>query len=619
MSRLTLALLATAAAALLPSASWAQSTPAETVNATEPAPPHPSTSAAPKALPPAGPVTNPGPAPKLVEPGEPIKIPGTAGIPDVPPAALEPPAAAVIETDLWERVRHGFGLAALDSPLIRKHEQWYASRQDYIQRFVERGSRYLYHVVEEVERRGMPTEIVLLPIIESAFNPQAYSRAQASGMWQFIPSTGRLYGLQQDWSADHRRDVILSTNAALDYLQKLYAQFNSWELAFAAYNCGEGCVARAILKNERKKKPTDFVHLNLPRETQNYVPKLMAVKNIIMTPGDFGILLASVTNRPYFTKVDAPERIDVNLAAKLAEMPQDEFCALNPAFTKPVASSASGYFLVPVENAETFRANLEQYRSLNGPLVSWQAVSVKRGESVDKVAQRYGMTPSYLRATNGPFKERKGKFTQPVTLMAPIAKEAEIIRATLDRKSTMGNPARNTLAGNLPSFEPNTDAPSLAPVQPQLARAALSVPPATPASLPAEKEQPAAALATNKPSAPAATIPASYTVQPGDTLFSIAKRFDLTVAQVQSTNHLRSTTISAGQRLTLNGGAPTATGTVAVAARTKQAPVMYVIEDGDTLSDIADKYGVRLSDLLRWNNLTTRSIINPGKKLRVSG
>ena len=536
------------------------------------------------------PATEPPPPAQTVEavPAA-AKDPATDIAPLAAPAATpsDAPAPILVEANLWDRVRHGFALQELNSPLIRKHEQWYANRPDYIQRFVERGSRYLYHVVEEVERRGMPTEIVLLPIIESAFNPQAFSRAQAAGMWQFIPSTGKLYGLQQDWSADHRRDVILSTNAALDYLQKLYAQFNSWELAFAAYNCGEGCVARAILKNERKKKPTDFVHLNLPPETKNYVPKLMAVKNIVLAPGNFDVALGSVVNRPYFTKVEAPEHIDVDLAARLAEMPLDEFVALNPAFIKPVASSRSGYFLVPIENAELFRGNLEQYRALNGPMVSWQTVNAKRGESVENVARRNGMTASYLRATNGPFKERKGKFTQPVTIMAPIAKEAEIIRATLDRKVA--------LKGSLLPPEPNTDAPlSLAPARvPELNR-----------------EPPAQAIA--EPTAislPAEPLPGSYVVQAGDTLFSIASRFGLSVGQLQSQNQLRSSAISKGQRLSLTPGE----------TRPMAAPksTFYVVESGDTLSDIADKFSISLASLLRWNGITATTVINPGKRLKV--
>ena len=263
------------------------------------------------------------------------------------------------DADLWQRVRRGFVMGELNSPLVLQQEQWYATRPDYIQRFVDRGSKYLHHIVEEVEKRGMPMEVALLPIIESAFNPQAFSSAKASGMWQFIPSTVKHFGLKQDWMADNRRDVLLSTDAALDYLQKLYGMFNSWELAFAAYNCGEGCVARAIAKNEKKGLPTDYLSLNLPLETRSYVPKLIAVKNIILSPGSYGVELEAMENRPYFAKVAAPEKMDTSLAARLAEMPEAEFATLNPAFIRPVASSGTGYFLVPYEKAETFRSNLD--------------------------------------------------------------------------------------------------------------------------------------------------------------------------------------------------------------------------------------------------------------------
>src|SRR5476649_104080 len=184
------------------------------------------------------------------------------------------------DPDLWYRIRVGFALEALDSPLVAEHEQWYASRPEYIKRFVDRGSRYLHYIVEQVEKRGMPMEIALLPVVESAFDPKAYSRSKASVLWQFIPSTGKNYGLSQDWWKDNRRDVVAATDAALNYLERLHGMFGSWELALAAYNCGEGCVTRAIAVNQRRGLPTDYSSLNLPPETRNYVPKLFAVKNI---------------------------------------------------------------------------------------------------------------------------------------------------------------------------------------------------------------------------------------------------------------------------------------------------------------------------------------------------
>ena len=537
---------------------------------------------------------------------------------------------AISDADLWQRVRRGFALAELETPLVQDHEQWYSTRPDYIQRFVDRGSKYLYHVVEEVERRGMPTEVALLPIIESAFNPQAYSRAKASGMWQFIPSTGKNFGLKQDWMADNRRDVLLSTHAALDYLQKLYGMFNSWELAFAAYNCGEGCVGRAIQKNQRKGLPTDFLSLNLPPETRNYVPKLIAVKNIILAPGSYGIELEAVENRPYFRKVDAPAKIDVKLAARLAEMPEDAFAALNPAFNRPVALSGTGYFLVPADKADTFRENMELYRSLDGPLVSWQTANVKRGESVDSVAKRYGLTGSYLRATNLSLPEKRGKFTQPASIMVPMHKEAKIITAILDRKTALkaSQPANETRIADAILAAPAASA-STAPAPPSPAPAVAAQSVSMPVSIDAlVATVPVAAmpLAAAAASAIPEAVPAQYRVQGGDTLFSIAKRFGLTVDQIRAYNRVQGNTLQVGQNLALADTATTQANAAAKpvlirasAPRTAPAnPRHYVVRAGDSLFAIAVKFGVELDDLLRWNKLSTRTVIQPGLKIRVA-
>ena len=525
-------------------------------------------------------------------------------------------AVAQSDTDLWQRIRRGFAMDPLVSPLIENHEIWYSARQDYIKRFVERGSKYMYHIVEEVERRNLPTEIVLLPIIESAFNPQAYSRANASGMWQFIPSTGRNFGLKQDWQYDHRRDILMSTDAALDYLEKLHGMFNSWELAFAAYNCGEGCVGRAIAANQRKGLPTDFMSLKLPPETRNYVPKLIAVKNIVLSPGSYGIELDSLQNRPYFVKVTAPAKIDVKLAARLAEMPVDDFTALNPAFSKPVAAG-SGYFLVPTDKAEPFKTNLDLYRSLNAPMVSWQAATARRGESLDKVAKRYGLTGSFLRATSGPFKERRGKLQQAITFMVPMQKEARIIDDAVEKQLAM--PVA-------------TSSSATATAEPVLMTAAAA--PADPsAAAPASDATPAASY-INAALAPAAP-PEIYTVKKGDTLFAIAQRFNLSIEQLKTLNHLDSSQVQIGQNLLLSGAPGNGSDTVPAAtdsnlkpavanAKTvaprniSAAPRSYTVRSGDTLFGIAQKFGVTLENLLQWNKLTAKSVLRPGTRLRVS-
>ena len=301
--------------------------------------------------------------------------------------------------DLWTRIREGFVLDDIDGPLVKKAEDWYAARPDYVARMVERSRRYLYHIVAEVEKRGMPLEIALLPMIESAYNPMAYSRSRASGIWQFIPSTGKRYGLQQNWWFDERRDVVAATEGALDYLQKLYAEFGDWYLALAAYNWGEGAVHRAIAANQKRGKPTDYLSLKMPAETRSYVPKLQAVKNIVKDPERYDLTLADIPDAPYFTVVRTTRKMDVKAAAELAEMPLDEFLSLNPQHNRPVIAGADeATLLLPYDKAELFAAKLEL---TDQPMVTWQAYKLKPNESLQQVATRFGLPLETLRAVNG--------------------------------------------------------------------------------------------------------------------------------------------------------------------------------------------------------------------------
>jgi membrane-bound lytic murein transglycosylase D len=286
---------------------------------------------------------------------------------------------------------------------------------------VERSSHFLYHVVEEVERRKMPTEIALLPMIESAYNPQAYSRSHASGMWQFIPSTGKTYGLRQNFWYDGRRDVLAATGAALDYLEKLHNQFGDWNLALAAYNWGEGAVSRAVARNQAKGLPIDYESLAMPLETRNYVPKLQAVKNIIANPGQFGIALADIPNQPYFATVTTRRHIDVQLAASLAELSLEEFRFLNPAHNKPVIKAdGSEAIVLPIEKVAVFQNNLETH---NRPLVSWQAYTMKRSDQPEKIASKHGMTLVQLKEANGIPGNKKIVAGQ--TLLVPLRDNAD--------------------------------------------------------------------------------------------------------------------------------------------------------------------------------------------------
>ena len=352
--------------------------------------------ATPAPPPPAEP-PSPAPLPVIDFPPPPQKIvmvdPFQGAAADLEPL---PPATG----DLWDRIVLGYKIPDLEGPLVEKWEQYYSERPDYVARVVERSRRYLYHIVSEVEGRGMPLEIALLPIVESAFNPNAISVSRASGIWQFMPSTGTSYGLKQTWWFDSRRDVVAATSGALDYLQKLNGEFNDWQLSLAAYNWGEGNVRRAIARNRAKGLPADFDSLTkMADETRNYVPKLQAIKNIIANPARYGLVMADVPNAPYFAVVRTTIRMDVKRAAELAELPMDEFLALNPQHNRPVISGADDYaILLPIDKAEIFAAKLDL---VNQPLVSWQAHRMKAGETLAQVAIRYGMSIETLRSVNG--------------------------------------------------------------------------------------------------------------------------------------------------------------------------------------------------------------------------
>ncbi|MDP2810001.1 MAG: transglycosylase SLT domain-containing protein [Rhodocyclaceae bacterium] len=304
--------------------------------------------------------------------------------------------------DLWQRMRNGFAMPDLDSPLVADRQAWYLNRPDLLKRIFERSRRYLHHIVAELEKRGMPTELALLPIVESSFNPLAYSSARALGMWQFIPSTGRTYKLQQNWWFDQRRDIVASTGAALDYLQTIYEMHGDWHLALASYNWGENAVGRAIAKNQAKGLPTDYRSLKMPAETAYYVPKLQAIKNIIAQPQLFGLSLDPIPNRPYFGTVERSGNMDIALAARLAEIPVEEFIALNPAYSRPVMPTAANSPLVlPVGKVQTFLDNLQNHEAQDKPLSAWHTHKLKKGEKLDSVAGRYGISAVRLKQLNG--------------------------------------------------------------------------------------------------------------------------------------------------------------------------------------------------------------------------
>jgi membrane-bound lytic murein transglycosylase D len=334
----------------------------------------------------------------------------TAADGDDPSAAVAPPIDPVrpdtrvdlddrsARIDLWQRIRNGFAIPAIDDRYVKQREKYFSGQPEYMGRMTERGSRYLFHIVEEVQRRGLPTELALLPFIESAFNPEAMSSARAAGMWQFMPATGRHFDLKQNIFRDERRDVLASTNAALDYLTRLHGMFGDWHLALAAYNWGEGNVQRAVRSNRAAGRPAGYADLKMPFETRDYVPKLQAMKNIVLRPADYALTLPVLENHPYFLAVPISRDIDVALVTQLSGLPLDQFKQLNPQMNKPVIVAAgTPQLLLPYDNANAFVKALPLHK---GPLSSWTAWTVPKTMKAADAAQAVGMEEDELREVN---------------------------------------------------------------------------------------------------------------------------------------------------------------------------------------------------------------------------
>lgn len=351
------------------------------------------------APPPPAPVATPEPAP--LPPERPrADLPPHAPLSEIATASATPPPVTMLAAplDIWDRIRRGLSMPDLEGDLVRDREQWYASRPDYLQRMTERSSRYLFHIVEEIERRNLPMELALLPFIESAFNPQAVSSARAAGMWQFMPATGQSFDLKQNVFRDDRRDVLASTRAALDYLEQLHARFGDWHLALAAYNWGQGNVNRAITRNQAQGLSGGYTDLSMPLETRMYVPKLQAVENIVARPEAFGAQLPAIGNHPFFDTLTIERDMDVALIASLADISERDFRTLNPSIKQPVVMAAgTPHILLPWDNAKVFEERLKVHR---GSLASWTAWVAPTTMSVAQAAKQLGMSESELRSVN---------------------------------------------------------------------------------------------------------------------------------------------------------------------------------------------------------------------------
>jgi len=329
------------------------------------------------------------------------------------------PALTEQDDDLWSRIKAGYAMPDIASRHTERYEASFAARQAHLGRMMSRTKRYLHYVVEEVEKRGMPMEIALLPMIESAYNPIAKSRSKAVGIWQFMPATGQYFGLEQNWWVDQRQDVVASTKSALDYLEQLHETFGSWDLALAAYNAGPGTVSRAIKRNQKAGLMTDYQSLTLPLETTHYVPKLQAIKNIISNPTQYNVSIEPIPNTPYFTEVDAPDQMDADLVMKMAGISSTEFRLLNPSFKRPIVASKDDTHkvLLPTAAAEQFYQDLTNH---NQPLVSWKVYRAKKGEHVAKIAKKFKISSRKLRAINGLTRDKK--LNNSLRLLVPIGK-----------------------------------------------------------------------------------------------------------------------------------------------------------------------------------------------------
>lgn len=526
------------------------------------------------------------------------------------PSAQADGGAETMPNDVWERIRRGYRMPELDSPLVDRWVAYYTKDPAYIQRMTSRAGQYLYHIVEDVEARNMPTELALLPFVESAFQPEALSRVKAAGLWQFMPATGNDYALAQNLWRDDRQDVLESTRAALDYFNYLYGLFNDWQLALAAYNWGEGSVQRAIARAKRSGKPADYAHLRMPKETANYVPKLMAIKRIITSPERYGIELPDVGNEPFFIRITKPRDIDVKTAAELAGMPLNEFRALNPSYKLPVIVAAhNNVMLLPADKVDYFIDNLASWMDSGQPLSRWSTYRLKEGETLATVAAQSGMTESELRKVNGIPEGRRVLPNSTLLVLAGADEQVDIsaeeadARLRLSPLTTWRRVTYRVRSGD-----------TLTSIARRWHITTKSI--VTANRLRSDRLRAGQRLVLTVPNVQRASIPAAssgnssghhviHTVRSGDTLDAIARRYGVTVAGLRMTNRLEGNIIRAGQRLRIPGDTTTESDTV-----------IYTVKSGDTLSTVAERYRVSVTKLKRANRLTS-NMLRVGDRLEI--
>jgi membrane-bound lytic murein transglycosylase D len=459
---------------------------------------------------------------------------------------------------IWPRIQEGFRIDThLDHPWVQSELKWYSRHPEYLHRTMRRAEPFLYYILNEAEKRDMPTELVLLPIVESAYQPFAYSHGRAAGIWQFIPSTGRIYGLQQNWWYDGRRDIHASTQAALNYLQRLNKMFDGdWTLALAAYNSGSGTVSRAIRRNKKLGKPTDFWHLKLPKETRAYVPKLMALKELIENPQDYNISLLCIPDAPGFVKVDTGSQIDLALAAEMAEIDVDRLYEFNPAFNRWATSPDGPHMLLlPYENAEIFKANIAKVPESDR--VTWKRHKIKKGETLSHIAVKHNTTVKELRRVND---IRGNNIRAGKHLLIPVASRSS---TTYKLSSTQRKQSKQASSGK-------------------------------------------------------GKTRINHIVQSGESFWTISRKYDVNMYSLAKWNSMAiKDPLKQGQKLVVwKKNSPSSQKLANRKPSQTIQPISYTVRSGDSLSRIASRYSVSVADLHRWNRIEGK-YLQPGQKLKL--
>lgn len=451
--------------------------------------------------------------------------------------------------DIWERVRNGYQLqdTITLNPRIEQQRLWFVSNPTFIEKAGERSSPYIHFIVERLEQRNMPMELALLPMIESSYNPLAYSHAHAVGLWQFIPSTGRNFNLRQTNWYDGRRDVMASTDAAISYLTRLKEMFNGdWLLALAAYNAGEGRVSRAIERNQKLGLPTDYWNLSLPVETQNYVPKLLALSQVVMTPQAYGVSLAPIANEPYFEKVAFTQRMDLARVAAMADLDEDELYLLNPAFKKGITLDGPKHLLIPTDKAELLTANLSLMKPQEQ--VDWQQYRVRSGDSLHTIANRHQLTVNTLKDIN---KLSSNNLRIGQVLSIPAQPGVPAREPVFQRSVAHSAPSRTYRVkngDNLWQIAKNHQV-AVKDVQRWNKLSGNSLRVGQVLTLQAGSQLSGASGSSG--SAPRRQSATYYKVRQGDSLYLIAKRFKVPMKSLQSWNPKAGKALKPGQTLTL--------------------------------------------------------------------